>query len=67
MAKRKPTALRQWLNSREETQTWLADQLGISDAFASELLSGKRTPSLSLAVRIETLTGIAPRDLAGVA
>lgn len=30
----------------------------------SELLSGQRTPSLELAIRIEKLTGIAPRDLA---
>jgi len=38
-------------------QSDLADRLGISQAFLSQLLNGRRTPSLELAVRIERLTG----------
>lgn len=63
------TPLREWQEAahakdRAKTQHWLADQLGISDSFMSDLLSGKAAPSLDLAVRIEALTGIPPRELA---
>jgi transcriptional regulator with XRE-family HTH domain len=51
-------ALREWLYQKRETQTWLAEQLGISGSFLSDLLHGKRVPSLRLAARIEKLTGI---------
>ncbi|MCR9236181.1 MAG: helix-turn-helix domain-containing protein [Alphaproteobacteria bacterium] len=32
-------------------------QLGVSQAYLSQLLSGQRRPSLELAVRIEQMTG----------
>jgi len=35
----------------------IADQLGISTAYLSQLESGKKRPSLDLAFRIERLTG----------
>lgn len=63
------SALRNWLNKKQKddpskTQAWLASELDLSTSFLSELLSGQAVPSLPLAIRIEELTGIPPRDLA---
>lgn len=52
-----------WLKQEEKSQRWLAGRLGISDSFLSELLSGKRAPSLGLAVKIENFTGITARQM----
>jgi plasmid maintenance system antidote protein VapI len=38
----------------------LVGRIGVSRSYASELLSGKRTPSLGLAVKIEREFGISP-------
>lgn len=38
----------------------LARKIGISASYASELISGKKSPSLDIAVRIERAYGIAP-------
>jgi transcriptional regulator with XRE-family HTH domain len=61
-------ALRRWLDEQQEkdsakTQEWLAAELRISSPFLSQLLSGQRTPSLELSLRIEAFTGIPPREL----
>jgi transcriptional regulator with XRE-family HTH domain len=40
------------------TSTELARRLGISRQFMSELRSGKRTPSLAVAVRIADVCGV---------
>jgi DNA-binding transcriptional regulator YdaS (Cro superfamily) len=39
-----------------ETRAAWADRLGISRSYLSDLLNGKKTPSLSLASQIERLT-----------
>jgi transcriptional regulator with XRE-family HTH domain len=59
--------LKQWLEDNEMTQRAMAAKLGITDAHMSSVILGKETPGLTLAVKIETLTGIAPRDFAEVA
>lgn len=65
VAKSKRHPLRVWLEGQNgKTQVWLAEQLGISTSFLSEILSGDATPSLQLAVDIENLTGIPARELA---
>lgn len=40
--------------------------IGIKDAYASHLATGKRTPSLPLALEIEAKLGIAPAFWAGL-
>jgi hypothetical protein len=42
----------------------MAAKLGITDAHMSSVILGKESPGLTLAVKIEALTGIAPRDFA---
>lgn len=39
------------------TRASWAEELGISPGFLSDLLNGKKQPALTLAVRIERLTG----------
>lgn len=48
--------LREFLEQSGQTQAKLARRLGISTAHMSELLSGRKMPSLTLAYRIERLT-----------
>ena len=54
--------VRAWLKERAQTQEWLAGELGISAAHLSQILGGTRTPSLDVAARLETTTGIPMRD-----
>lgn len=67
VAKTKHEALRDWLERERRTQDWLAGELEISTPFMSQIVSGKRVPSLPLALEIERITGISPRDLMAVA
>lgn len=55
------------MEKKGKTQDWLAEQLGVTSSYVSFLLAGKRTPSLDVAIKIERLTGIAPRHFAGAA
>ena len=48
--------LKKYLKANRATQRDFASSLGISQAFLSQLLNGRRIPSLDLAVRIERLT-----------
>jgi len=59
--------LKAWADDKGLTQREIAEKLGITEAYVSSLVLGKETPGLTLAVKIETLTGIAPRDFAEVA
>lgn len=56
--------VREVLRSRGITQKELAAELGIHETHLSAILAGRDFPSLSLAVRIENLTGIPARDFA---
>ena len=49
--------LREWRKQRDLKQAEAADQAGISQSQWSGLETGKRTPSLAEAVRIQALTG----------
>lgn len=46
-----------FLKSREITQKDFAEQIGVTPGYLSALLSGKKTPSLTVAVQIEQVTG----------
>lgn len=61
----KPASLAAWLEQSGTTQTELAEQLGVVPSHISMLVSGDRTPSLDLAIRIESLTGVPVLALAG--
>jgi transcriptional regulator with XRE-family HTH domain len=49
------TLARKYLSSRPQLD--VAQKLGVSQAYLSQLLSGQRRPSLELAVHIEQMTG----------
>jgi DNA-binding XRE family transcriptional regulator len=50
--------LRQWIDRFQFNQRQAADLLGIDQTYISQLLNGKRTPGLEMAVRIEHAMGI---------
>ena len=52
--------LRGWMQLHSTSQADLTRALQISESTVSRLLSGERSPSLSLAIRIAHLTGIQP-------
>lgn len=56
--------MRAWRQAQEPTvsQETLGKLLGCTRVYVSQLESGYSTPSLALAVTIEQLTGIPPRD-----
>ena len=62
-----PERLRCYLKKQRLTQSALAAELGISNAHLSELLSGQKYPSLTLASRIQNITGIPAAEFARVA
>ena len=49
--------LAEFITTRGETRRAWARRLDISESYLSDLLSGKKTPSLALAARIERETG----------
>jgi transcriptional regulator with XRE-family HTH domain len=56
--KRKYLTLAEYFEKTGNTQDSLAAQLGVSRSYVSLLASGERQPALSLALRIEGLTGV---------
>jgi len=48
-----------WLYQHGRTQSWLAEQVGVSSNYVTMILSGSRTPSLRVAERLQAVTGIA--------
>lgn len=58
--------LKAYLLKRGQTQRAMALQLGITDAHMSDIIHGKETPGLALAVRIEDATGIPTRTWVAV-
>lgn len=58
MSKTGRERLREYCDRHGFKQYELAKMLGLADAHLSQLLSGKRTPGLSIAVRIERETGV---------
>lgn len=61
MGRTKPVAadeLRQWMERAEKTHPDVAEAFGVTQAHIRHLLTGGRTPSLALALRIADVTGI---------
>jgi transcriptional regulator with XRE-family HTH domain len=50
--------LTQWLERDGRKQSWLADQLGLTDAAVSKMVNGKSQPSLDTLKKIQDVTGI---------
>lgn len=48
------------MERKQLTQEDIAAKLGVTASYVSFLLSGDRSPSLRLAVKIQSLTGIKP-------
>lgn len=65
----KPKSLAEFFQQKDKKnrpryrQSHVANQLGISAAYMSMLVSGERQPGLRLALRIEDVTGIPVRAL----
>ncbi len=64
MVKNAGDELRAWMERSGRSYEDVADTLGISTSYISNLLTGGRTPSLALATRIAHLTGIQPTSWA---
>lgn len=61
MGRNKPDAadqLRQWMERNGRDYPATAEALGVTRAHISHLLTGGRTPSLTLALRVAEVTGI---------
>jgi transcriptional regulator with XRE-family HTH domain len=56
-------SLTDWLRETERQQTDLADELGISRAYLSQIIAGLRRPSPEVAARIDAVTGVDARTL----
>lgn len=59
-----PQLLRAWIDKWELTQRQAAARLGVKEAKLSVYLSGKSTPGLITALRIQDVTGIEVRSWA---
>jgi transcriptional regulator with XRE-family HTH domain len=53
-----PEQLKDWMRRRGFTQADAARYLEVDEPYVSVLSSGKRTPGLANAIRLERLTGI---------
>lgn len=51
--------LRDWIDRTKATQREAARILGLDHTFLNQILSGRRTPALANAIKIERVTGIA--------
>jgi len=58
MVKTAGDEMRAWMERSGRSYEDVADVLGISTSYISNLLTGGRTPSLALATKIAALTGI---------
>jgi transcriptional regulator with XRE-family HTH domain len=50
--------LREWLDRSHKKQNELAAQIGVTDGYLSQILSGLRRPKLEILIAIETETGV---------
>jgi DNA-binding XRE family transcriptional regulator len=63
-APKSEVALFAWIRAQPKpwhTQTALARHLGINVSTLNDILHGRKTPSLTLALKIESVTGIPPK------
>jgi transcriptional regulator with XRE-family HTH domain len=61
--KRRYRTVRAYLEANGITQEQFARVLGISQAHLSEILSGRKRPSVAVALQIEAVTGVTVRQL----
>jgi transcriptional regulator with XRE-family HTH domain len=54
--------LRAWRRVHDVTLQKLAADLGVGQPTLSDIENWRRTPSFALAIRLEEVTGIPPRD-----
>lgn len=62
MAKRYQT-LADYFKRTGQSKRALAKELGVSESYISFISAGKRQPSLALALRIESITGVPAASL----
>lgn len=63
-AQAKPASLRDYFSRNPDvTQAQLSRVVGVSEAYISELKSGRKSPSLTVAQRISDATGVSMRAL----
>lgn len=62
---RMPTALKAYLDAERGRAARLADELGISRSYVSDLASGKKEPSIQLLRRLADATGLEIAQLTG--
>lgn len=51
-----------WLKAHGYTQRWLAEKVGVTPAYIAMIVSGRRSPSLRVAARIQAVTTILATD-----
>jgi DNA-binding XRE family transcriptional regulator len=51
------------LLERDKSQTWLADEVGVSDATISQIKKGKRIPTLQVAYKIAKVLDLKIEDI----
>lgn len=52
-----------WLYQNKKSRAWLASEVEITEASLSRIINGHQTPSLAVAVKIEAITGVPPKDM----
>jgi len=62
-----PRKLLSFLKRTKTSQAAFAVRLCVSRVYVTQIVNARRQPSLNVAARIETLTGIPSRDFAKVA
>ena len=56
-------SLRDWLKATRTPQTDLARMVGVSTPHLSNILHGRRLPSVTVALRLQEATGVAVENL----
>lgn len=60
------SALQTYFDAERGRQSRLADKIGVSRSYMSDIAAGKKTPSLEVLVQIARETGISMDDLSGL-
>ena len=48
--------LKEWRTKHEKTQEWVAEKVGVTQGFISEIENGDKVPSDDIAAKIEEVT-----------
>lgn len=55
--------LYKYKHEQKWTQKWLAEKVGTNDRTISEIMNGKRVPTLQMAIRIAKVVGAPVEDI----